>query len=267
MVEVDSLVKTYPGPRGRSVRALAGVSFVCHPGEVFGLLGRNGAGKTTALRVLATILTPTAGTARVMGHDVATDGARVRRQLGFLTGDTRLYDRLSPKEALRYFGRLQGIDGPAARRRIGELADRFDLNALLDRRIGTLSTGQKQRVSLARALLHDPAVVVLDEPTTGLDVLGARDTLDLVATLRDEGRTVIFSTHILSEVHRLCDRVAVVEGGRLLACEPTAMLAARHHGDLEEAFLSLVRSGTPGRPGQAGPEIKPLPAVGEGGGS
>lgn len=264
MVEVTSLVKTYPGPRGRHVAALRGVSFTCAPGEVLGLLGRNGAGKTTTLRILATILSPTSGTARVMGHDVVADGAHVRRSLGFLTGDTRLYDRLSPEEALRYFGRLQGLDGDALRRRIADLSDRFDLGPLLGRRIGTLSTGQKQRVSLARALLHDPRVVVLDEPTTGLDILGARETLDLVGSLRDEGRTVLFSTHILSEVERLCDRVAVIEAGRLLACEPTRALAARHGGDLEEAFVSLVEHPSSGGDRPAG-DPPDLPAVNEGG--
>lgn len=264
MVEVTSLTKIYPGSRGRHVAALRGVSFTCAPGEVLGLLGRNGAGKTTTLRILATILTASSGTARVMGHDVAADGARVRRNLGFLTGDTRLYDRLSPEEALRYFGRLQGLDGDGLRRRIADLSDRFDLGSLLGRRIGTLSTGQKQRVSLARALLHDPRVVVLDEPTTGLDILGARETLDLVGSLRDEGRTVLFSTHILTEVERLCDRVAVIEAGRLLASEPTGSLAARHGGDLEEAFVSLVERPSPG--GESGRDDPPrLPAVGEGG--
>jgi len=239
VIEVHSLTKTYPA-RGDTVEALRGVTFECHRGEIFGLLGRNGAGKTTTLRILATVLSPTSGRASVMGHDVVAHGDRVRRSIGFLTGDTRLYDRLTAREALAYFGRLQGMADVAIAERIETLADRYQLRDTLDRRVGTFSTGQKQRVSLARAMMHDPPVLILDEPTAGLDILGVRDTLALVRELRDEGRIVVFSTHILSEVERVCDRVAIIDGGRLLACDTLAAVEGLGDGSLEDAFVQLV---------------------------
>lgn len=244
MIEVRNIAKEYSG-RGGPVRALDGVTFACREGEVFGLLGRNGAGKTTCLRILATILSPTSGEARVMGHDVVRDGATVRRHLGFQTGETRLYDRLTGREALRYFGELHGMSAPRIGERIDELTERFDLDAIIDRRIGTLSTGQGQRLSLARTLLHDPSVLILDEPTSGLDILAARETLAHVRALRDEGRAVLFSTHNLSEVDRICDRVGILEGGRLLANESVSALRARFAGDLEDAFVTLVQGESP----------------------
>ena len=242
MIEVHELSKTFPA-RGGPVHALRGVSFSCAPGEIFGLLGRNGAGKTTTLRILATVLAPTSGRATIMGHDVATEGDAVRRTIGFLTGDTRLYDRLTAREALEYFGRLQGMTEASIRTRISELGERYRLDAILDRRIGTFSTGQKQRISLARAMMHDPPVLILDEPTAGLDILGVRDTLHLIRGLRDEGRVVVFSTHILIEVERVCDRVAIIDGGRLLACDTLAGVRGTD-GDLETAFVQLVTGET-----------------------
>jgi sodium transport system ATP-binding protein len=239
MIEVRDLSKTFASRRHR-VEALRGVSFTCRPGEVFGLLGRNGAGKTTTLRVLATVLAPTGGTASVMGHDVVTAADAVRRSIGFLTGDTRLYDRLSAREALEYFGRLQGMSEREIPTRVAELAERYQLGETLERKIGTFSTGQKQRVSLARAMMHDPPVLILDEPTAGLDILAVRETLGLITALKEEGRVVLFSTHILSEVERICDRVAIIDDGRLLACDTPAALMATDGGDLESVFVRLV---------------------------
>lgn len=239
MIEVHELTKTFRS-RSARVEALSGISFACAAGEIFGLLGRNGAGKTTALRILATILAPSSGTARVLGHDVVTEGHEVRRSIGFLTGDTRLYDRLTTRETLGYFGRLQGMTDTAIAERVRALSRRYALDPTLDRRIGTLSTGQKQRVSLARAIVHDPPVLILDEPTAGLDILGVRDTLALIAELRDEGHAVVLSTHILTEIERVCDRVAILDEGRVLACDTLAGLEATGGGDLESTFVGLV---------------------------
>lgn len=238
MIEVHDLTKTF-NSRRHLVHALRGVSFSCAAGEIFGLLGRNGAGKTTTLRILATVLAPTSGQATLMGYDVATEGHGVRRSIGFLTGDTRLYDRLTAREALAYFGRLQGMRDGAISSRIDQLSTRYGLAQTLDRRIGTFSTGQKQRVSLARALIHDPPILILDEPTAGLDILGVRDTLALIGELRDEGRAVVFSTHILTEIDRVCDRVAILDEGRVLACDTLAALKATGD-DLEQTFVNLV---------------------------
>jgi sodium transport system ATP-binding protein len=217
------------------------VSFTCRPGEIFGLLGRNGAGKTTTLRILATILTPTAGSARILGHDVLCDGEAVRRSVGFQTGDTRLYDRLTGREALQYFGRLQSMPDDVIEARIAALSDQFELTPFGHRRIGTLSNGQKQRVSLARALLHDPPALLLDEPTVGLDILAARETLELVRLLRDEGRIILFSTHILPEVERICDVVGILDDGKLLACDTVDAIRRLGDGNLENAFISLIQ--------------------------
>ena len=240
MVEVRGLEKVFVDRRGRRLAAVRGISFSCRPGSVFGLLGRNGAGKTTTLRILSTVLAPSAGTAEINGHDVALEPAAARTQIGFLTGDTRLYDRLTGRESLLYFGQLQGLTAEAVERRLDTLAPRFGLGGILARRIGQLSTGQEQRLSLARALLHDPDVIILDEPTSGLDIIAARDTVQHVRSLRDEGRTVICSTHNLREVETLCDHIGVLDAGLLLAVAPKAELLDAFGGDLERAFVDLV---------------------------
>ncbi len=237
MIEAEGLGKVF-GRRGGTIHAVRALSFVCHPGQVFGLLGMNGAGKTTTLRMLATILAPTAGTARVAGFNVSSQGHDVRRHLGFLTGDTRLYDRLEVDELLGYFAALNGVSGPDRRRRIDALVARFDLAPHVRRRVGRLSTGLKQRVNLARALVHDPPVLMLDEPSAGLDVLGAREVAALIRQARDEGRTVVLSTHSMREAERLCDRLAIVHEGRILREGSPSEVAAG--GDLEEAFAELV---------------------------
>jgi sodium transport system ATP-binding protein len=222
--------------------AVDDLSFEVARGEIYGLLGPNGAGKTTTLRVLAAILTPTSGRAELAGVDVASDPQAARRQLGFLTGSTGLYARLTGRELLRYFGRLHAMAPAAIAERTELLARTLDLDSILDRRCEALSTGQRQRLSVARAVLHDPAVLVLDEPTVGLDVLASRFLRDFVRGERDRGKAVIFSTHYLAEAELLCDRIGLLHKGRLLAEGSPADLRARA-GDatsLEEAFLRLV---------------------------
>ncbi|HVZ74104.1 MAG TPA: ABC transporter ATP-binding protein [Polyangia bacterium] len=238
-VVVERLVKRFG-----AATAVDGLSFEVAPREIYGLLGPNGAGKTTTLRVLAAILAPTAGRATLAGVDVARDPQAARRRLGFLTGTTGLYARLRGAELLRYFGRLHGMSDDAIAARAAQLSDTLDLRDVLGRRCEALSTGQKQRLSVARAVLHDPAVLVLDEPTVGLDVLASRFLRDFVRAERDRGKAVIFSTHYLAEAELLCDRIGLLHRGRLLAEGPPAELRARAGGatNLEEAFLRFVEA-------------------------
>lgn len=249
MVEVHELTKVFPGSgKAGPVRAVDGISFQAAGGEVFGLLGLNGAGKTTTLRMLATVLTPTAGTARIAGYDLTTAGDEVRQRIGYLSGDTRLYDRLTARELLVYFGRLTGLGGGESARKADMLIARFSLASRSGWRVGRLSTGLKQRVNLARALIHDPPVLMLDEPSAGLDVLGAREVGRLIGELRDEGRCVLLSTHVMREAAKLCDRLVIIDHGRILAGGTPSELA-RGHEDLEEAFAARVdrEAGTYGR--------------------
>ena len=253
-VAVDSLSKRFG-----ATAAVAELSFAIAPGEIYGLLGPNGAGKTTTLRILAGILLPTRGRVEVVGLDVAREPLAVRQRLGFLTNTTGLYPRLTGRELLRYFARLHGLDRDAATARIAALAGALELGGFFDRRCEALSTGERQRLSIARAVLHDPAVLVLDEPTAGLDVLASRFLRDFVRAERDRGKAVVFSTHYLAEAELLCDRIGLLHRGRLLAeGTPAALRAAA--GDapsLEEAFLRLVGAGTGARPDGSAPNAPP----------
>ncbi|HEY7728528.1 MAG TPA: ABC transporter ATP-binding protein, partial [Candidatus Eisenbacteria bacterium] len=177
MIQVDQLRKVFHDRKKGEIPAVRGISFTCRPGRVFGLLGRNGAGKTTTLRMLATILAPTSGSAAVAGFDILRQGAEVRRSIGYLSGDTKLYSRLTGREILGYFGALAGMEPGAVSRRVAELREAFGLAEVLPKRVGSMSTGMKQRLSIARVLLHDPPVLIFDEPTAGLDVIGAREVL------------------------------------------------------------------------------------------
>jgi sodium transport system ATP-binding protein len=242
--------------------AVDDLSFSVAPGEIYGLLGPNGAGKTTTLRVLAAILTPTTGRASVGGVDVALDAQRARRQLGFLTGGTGLYARLAGHELLRYFGRLHGLPDTVIDERTALLSRALDLTDVLPRRCGALSTGQRQRLSVARAVLHDPAVLVLDEPTVGLDVLASRFLRDFVRGERDRGKAVVFSTHYLAEAELLCDRIGLIHRGRMVAEGTPAELRGRAGGttSLEEAFLRFIASPAVDDPPTGGPPVPPTEA-------
>ncbi len=239
MIEVEGLRKVYDARE--PVVAVDDVSFTAQPGRIFGLLGPNGAGKTSTLRVLSTALRPTAGRVTVAGASVTEDPQAVRARIGFLSASTGLYERLTPRELLRTFGGLHGLSEDVLEERIEALLDDLDLRPFADRACGLLSTGNKQKVSIARTLVHDPVVLILDEPTSGLDVLVARALVARIAALRAEHRTILLSTHRLHEAERLCDDVAVIHQGRILARgSREEVCAAAGHQRLEDAFFALI---------------------------
>jgi sodium transport system ATP-binding protein len=229
--------------RFASTYAVRGVTLDVRAGEIVGLLGPNGAGKTTTLRMLSAVLTPTAGTAFVAGHSVDGNPQAVRRAIGFLTGGTALYVRLTPREILRYFGRLYDRPRDEIESRSAELIRDLAMATFADRPCGTLSTGQRQRANIARALIHDPPVLVFDEPTLGLDIAGARFILDFLRDARARGKAILFSSHTIGDIEALCDRIAVLCAGRIAALAPHAeILAQSGLPTLAEAFLAIVDS-------------------------
>jgi sodium transport system ATP-binding protein len=242
MIEAVGLTKIFHDPkRGGEFRAVDDVSFTCQPGRIFGLLGPNGAGKTTTLRILSTTLVPTAGSARMDGIDVVAEPARARERLGFCTGTTGIYERLSPREMIGYFGKLYGLSDEAVASRTEELFDLLDMRSFADTPNGKLSAGMRQKVSLARTIVHDPPVLVFDEPTTSLDILVARTVTEFIAACRDRGKTVILSTHIVAEMEKLCDDVAILHKGRILEQGTVDDVKGRAGSDsIEELFFSLI---------------------------
>jgi sodium transport system ATP-binding protein len=241
MIETRGLSKVFHDKKRGAIRAVDNVSFACRPGQIYGLLGANGAGKTTTLRILATILEPTDGTAVVCGHDVIDEPDKVRANVGFLSAATALYPRLTSREMVEYFGRLNGLDESTLRKRVDEIFSRLDMNSFRDRRCDKLSTGMKQKTSIARTLVHDPQVMIFDEPTLGLDVMTARTIIDFIRECRQRGKTVIFSTHVMNEVEKLCDVVGIIQSGKLLDEGSLAELRDRYHEtDLEEIFVKVV---------------------------
>lgn len=223
--------------------AVDGVTFEVASGEIFGLLGPNGAGKTTILRALAGVLHPTEGQTEIMGIDVQKDPLSAKRCLGFLSGDTALYQRLSVRELLHYFGRLHDLSGPEIGARVAAVTRDFGLDGLLDARVGALSTGQRQRANLARAFLLDPPVLILDEPTAGLDVVSGEFVAQAIRRAKASQKAVLFSTHVMSEVDALCDRIGLLVEGRLAAVGPSADVLAEHRAaSLGELILRLHRA-------------------------
>ena len=241
MIRVENLTKSFRDLRRGQVLAVDHISFEAHPGEVFGLLGPNGAGKTTAMRILCTVLQPTEGTARIAGFDVRTQTGEVRKHIGFLSANTGIYDRMSAWELVEYFGRLYGMEPEPLRVRMEEVFATLQMNPFRDVLGAKMSTGMRQKVSLARAIVHDPPVLIFDEPTAGLDVLVGRAVMQSIDQLRALGKCILFSTHIMREVEKLCDRVAILSRGRIQACGTLPELRARYgQEDLEELFFTLV---------------------------
>lgn len=254
MIIVENLTKAFTlsrqqkremGPEfsGKTVTAVDNVSFSCRPGRIFSLLGPNGAGKTTALRLIATMLQPTSGKITVGGFDAQKKPQDVRRRLGFLTGSTKLYDRLTPREVVKYYADLHGMDPMTFKRREEQLFHELGIDQYAGRRIGKLSTGMKQKVSIARTIIHDPEIVVFDEVTSGLDVIAARTIIDFIRRFRDENKTVLFSTHIMSEVSMLADDLAIIHKGRL--CFDGTFADFQNHmqtPSLTDEFIRLIET-------------------------
>jgi len=241
VIRAEKLCKSF----GASV-AVSDLDLDIPPGEIYGLIGPNGAGKTTTLRMIAGLMRPGGGRASVGGVDVARDPVGARARVGYLTGSTGLYARLSVRELLWYFARLHGVAPEALPARIDAMASALDFHALLERRCGALSTGERQRVSLARALLHDPPALILDEPTAGLDVVASRFALAFVRGAAASGKAILFSTHYMTEAELLCQRIGLIHRGRLLEeGTPAEVMARAGARTLEEAFLRHVERATP----------------------
>ncbi|GAB3038066.1 ABC transporter ATP-binding protein [Bowmanella dokdonensis] len=258
MIEIKGLAKKFavenpkklseqekkdPRLKGRYFHSVEDVSFACEAGQVLGLLGPNGAGKTTTLRMLSTALKPSAGTVEIKGVDVLAQPLVARKKLGFLSGATGLYGRLTGRENISYFGRLHGVPDQQITDRIDELAALLDMHSFLDRRCETFSTGMKQKTAIARAVIHQPEAVILDEPTTGLDIMATQTVLDFIRRLKQQGIPVIFSTHHLDEVDELCDRVTVIDQGRTRFDGSLGAFKALSVGSLHQSFLSTLQPG------------------------
>jgi sodium transport system ATP-binding protein len=223
--------------------AVENVSFTCQPGRVFSLLGPNGAGKTTTMRMLSTIFKPTSGTIRIAGLDAVSNPQEARRKIGFLTGSTGLYARLTPNELIQYFADLYGVRPQDFETRKENLYNLLGMHDFQNKRIGKLSTGMKQKVSICRTMIHDPEVVVFDEPTSGLDVITAENIIQLISDCRSQGKTVIFSSHIMSEVDLLCDDMAIIHKGKLLYSGTMDEFRANMQADnLTAEFIRIVQS-------------------------
>ena len=241
MICVENLTKQFTDLRHGHFKALDSVTYSVAAGEVFGLLGPNGAGKTTCLRILSTVLQPTAGRALIDGIDVTLDPEIVRRRIGFMSGNTGIYDRMTAWEMVEYFGRLYGIEEDRLQQRLDDIFTMLQMQEIRDLLGTKMSTGMKQKVSIARTIVHDPPVLIFDEPTAGLDVLVARNVLKAIASLREQGKCIIFSTHIMREVEKLCDHIAIVHRGRILAAGTLEELSETHgEPDMEELFFDLI---------------------------
>ena len=241
MIIAENLTKTFRDRKRGLVRAVNNLSLTCRPGQIFGLLGANGAGKTTTLRMLGTLLEPTHGNATIAGYDIRENPQEVRRCIGFLSGSTALYGRLTAREMIEYFGQLNNLKGTDLSRRVDELIERLEIGEFQNGRCDKLSTGQKQRVSIARSIVHRPPVMIFDEPTSGLDVMTSQTIMAFIEQCRSDNLTVVFSTHIMSEVERLCDRVAIVHHG-IVAAEGSVDELRQQTGEtvMENAFLKIV---------------------------
>ena len=240
-IVTERLSKTYYDSRRGAIHAAIDIDIACNAGEVFGLLGTNGAGKTTTLRMLSTVLQPTSGRAWVAGFEISENPQAIRERIGFLSSDTGIYGRLTAREMMRYFGQLCGMPREAIERRVEEISARFGMKEFLDSRCERLSSGQRQKISIGRTIIHDPPVLILDEPTAGLDVLAAAEIVRFIRQARSEGRCILLSTHIMREAEKLCDRIAILHEGRIQACGTLEQLyQTMQTTDLEEVFMRVV---------------------------
>ena len=241
MVVTNQLVKHFKDRTGKVVKAVDGVSFEARPGAILGLLGVNGAGKTTTMRMLSTMLRPSSGSGVVAGFDIEKDAAKVRASIGFMSTSTALYGRLTAIESITYFGSLYGLSGARLKQRLEFVTEKLQLHEFKDRLCDKLSTGQKQRINIARTILHDPPVLFFDEPTAGLDVVASQSVMEFIEEARDLGKTIVFSTHIMSEVERLCDHIVVIHDGVVRGSGTVESIkASTQESSLEKAFLQLV---------------------------
>lgn len=260
-VRTRSLSKVFYDDSRGEVQAVDRVDLACDRGEILGLLGANGAGKTTVLRILSTVLQPTAGQAWIMGHEVREAPEQVRSKLGFYSASTALYPKISPRETLRFFAKVNRYPRKQVTDRVEELVHRFGLEEYADTRVEKLSSGMKQKVSIARTVVHDPPVLIFDEPTVALDVLNAIELRDIISGLRDEGKAILFSTHIMSEAEQLCDRIAIIHHGKILATgtleELRATTGLRY---LEEIFVHYARIRDPEEEVRTNSGGDPVPA-------
>jgi sodium transport system ATP-binding protein len=241
MIHVEGLTKSFRDLRRGQVLAVDNINFDVGPGEVFGLIGPNGAGKTTAMRILCTVLKPTSGVVRLAGYDVVKEPRGVRQNIGFLSASTAIYDRMTAWEFVEYFAKLYGLGGERLKARMEEVFTALRMNDFRDVLGAKMSTGMRQNVSIARAIVHDPPILIFDEPTLGLDVLVARAVLQNIERLREVGKCIVYSTHIMREVEKLCDRVAIVSRGKIRATGTLKELRDQFgQDDLEELFFALV---------------------------
>lgn len=237
MIKVENLKKKF-----KNVEAVKGVNFQVKEGEVVGLLGENGAGKTTTLRMLATMLKPTDGTAHINSYDIVKESSKVRGEIGILFGgEVGLYDRLTARENIRYFGELNAMTKDEIERRIDTLADMLDMKEYINRRVGKFSRGMKQKVAIARSIVHNPKVMLFDEPTIGLDVTSSNIVQEFILKCKEEGKAIIFSSHSMKEVEKLCDRIVIINKGSIVEEGTIEKFKEKYNSDnMEEIFMRLV---------------------------
>lgn len=248
MIQVAGLSKTFVDPKRGPVHAVDHVSFEVKPGEIFGLLGPNAAGKTTTLRMLATVMKPTEGSAVLNGHDIVREPEGVRASIGFLSGDMGHYHRLTPRETLRFFAELNGLNSTSLSTRVDDIIKLLDMQAFADTKVDKLSTGLRQRLAIARTVIHDPPILILDEPTSGLDVPTAQVIEDFILNAKAAGKCIMLSTHVMEEAEYLCDRIAVIHEGRIkITGTMDELRAATGKQRLREIFLELLGLGSMAR--------------------
>jgi len=244
MIQVEGLTKIFNDKKRGKIAAVNNLKFNCRKGQIFGLLGPNGAGKTTTLRILATMMLPTKGKVMVNEFDVVKEANKVRRQIGFLSSETGLYDRFTPRETIRFFGRINGMEDKIIKKRMAEIFHNLDMEDFQDVRVHKLSTGMKQKLSIARCIIHDPPILILDEPTVGLDIIIARIVTEYVKSFREQGKCIIYSTHIMREAERLCDVIGIIHQGNLITQGTIEELKRNSSSDdLEEIFFALITKG------------------------